>query len=63
MPKMIRNGLIFVSLLGVLLALDLLNQGLVWRWWHSLQSENTSTLPQEQRTIGETHKTDVTFLS
>ncbi|MGV2437096.1 MAG UNVERIFIED_CONTAM: hypothetical protein LVT10_21190 [Anaerolineae bacterium] len=47
----------------VLLILDLLNHGMVWQLWKVLQSENTSTLPNEKRTVGETYKADVTFLS
>ncbi|MEO0561984.1 MAG: hypothetical protein AAF125_07720 [Chloroflexota bacterium] len=49
--------------LVVLLVLDLVNRGLVWRALRALRSENTASLPGEDRTVGDTHRTDVTFLS
>ncbi len=47
----------------VLLVLDLINRGLVWRMLRALRSPNTSSLPGEDRTVGDAHQTDVTFLS
>lgn len=52
-----------VVVFGVLLALDLRFKGLVWRGLQQLKSPNTSSLPNEKRTIGNTHRTDITFLS
>ena len=47
----------------LLLVLDLVNRGLVWRTFRALRSENTATLPGEDRIVGENHQTGVTFLS
>lgn len=62
-----RQAAVFlgVALLFVLLlVLDLVNRGLVWRFLQSLRSENTSTLPDEQRTVGgDGYRTDVNFLT
>lgn len=52
-----------VGVLAVLLALDLFFHGAVWRFLQSFKSETTSTLPDEKRTVGKSHKTEVTFLS
>ncbi len=49
--------------LFLLLLLDLMNRGLVWKALRALRGENTSSLPGEDRTVGETHRTGVTFLS
>jgi len=49
--------------LALLLLLDLMNRGLVWRALRALRSETTGSLPGEDRTVGERHRADVTFLS
>jgi hypothetical protein len=49
--------------LTLLLVLDLMNRGLVWRTLRELRSANTGSLPGEDRTVGETHRAEVTFLS
>lgn len=62
-----RQAAVFLALtliFVVLLVLDLINQGLVWRALQSLRSQNNSTLPDEKRTVGdETYRTDIHFLS
>lgn len=52
-----------VVVVGVLLILDLINRGLVWRMLQALKSENTGSLPGEERTVGDSQRTDVTFIS
>lgn len=49
--------------LVLLLVLDLMNRGLVWRVLRALRSENTASLPGEDRTVGQAHQAEVTFLS
>lgn len=62
-----RQAAVFLLLgviFGVLLVLDLLNRGLVWRVLNALRSPNNSTLPDEQRTVGgDAYQTDINFLT
>lgn len=67
--KSIAKQATVVLMIGVvaviLLVLDLLNRGLIWQALQSLRSSNNSTLPDEQRTIGNqaSYQTEITFLS
>jgi hypothetical protein len=63
MAKQATVFLVVAMVFGVLLALDLMNKGLVWRTMHAFRSDPNNTLPNERRTVGEAHKTDVQFLS
>ncbi|MFZ4814164.1 MAG: hypothetical protein ACOYL5_06500 [Phototrophicaceae bacterium] len=56
-------ALLVILGLGVGLVLDLIYHGAVWRALQALRASNTSTLPNETRTVGERHRADLTFLS
>ncbi|MEL6151332.1 MAG: hypothetical protein AAFU54_02175 [Chloroflexota bacterium] len=67
--KTITTGAAIALLVGIyflimLLILDLTNKGLVWRVLNSLRSPNNSTLPGEQRSIGDdTNQANLHFLA